>query len=235
MTKPSASSAEPRLGAKPPSSPTLVLWPASFSSFFSDVEDLGAHAQRLGERSRADRHDHELLDVDRVVGMGAAVDDVHHRHRQHAGRRRRRHSGRAAGPAACAAALATARLTPRMALAPRRPLFGVPSRSISSASIAAWSSASMPDSASKISPLTASTALQHALAAVAALVAVAQLDRLVGAGGGARGHGGAAEGAVSRVDIDLDGRIAAAVENFARVDVGDHRHGKPRGGLLALS
>ena len=33
--KASASSAEPRLGAKPPSSPTLVLWPAAFSAFFS--------------------------------------------------------------------------------------------------------------------------------------------------------------------------------------------------------
>jgi hypothetical protein len=28
-------------------------------------------------------HDHEFLNVDRVVGMLAAVDDVHHRHRQH--------------------------------------------------------------------------------------------------------------------------------------------------------
>ena len=35
MTKPSASSADFRLGAKPPSSPTLVLWPASCSAFFS--------------------------------------------------------------------------------------------------------------------------------------------------------------------------------------------------------
>ena len=34
MMKPSASSADLRLGAKPPSSPTLVEWPASFSAFF---------------------------------------------------------------------------------------------------------------------------------------------------------------------------------------------------------
>ena len=33
--KPSASSAEPMFGAKPPSSPTLVLWPASCSARFS--------------------------------------------------------------------------------------------------------------------------------------------------------------------------------------------------------
>ena len=77
--------------------------------------------------------------------------------------------------------------------------------------------------------------LQHALAAVAALVAVAKLDRLVGAGGGARRNGRATEGAGFQRHIDLDGRIAAAVENFAGVDVSDHRHGKPRDGLLALS
>ena len=35
MMKSSASTALDRFGAKPPSSPTLVLWPASFSFFFS--------------------------------------------------------------------------------------------------------------------------------------------------------------------------------------------------------
>jgi hypothetical protein len=49
---------------------------------FQRVEDLGAHAQGFGEVRRADRRDHELLDVDRIVGMRAAVEDVHHRHRQ---------------------------------------------------------------------------------------------------------------------------------------------------------
>jgi hypothetical protein len=46
------------------------------------VEDLGAHAQRLAKRARADRHHHELLQVDGVVGVRAAVEDVEHRHRQ---------------------------------------------------------------------------------------------------------------------------------------------------------
>ena len=49
------------------------------------VVGLGAPAQRLGERGRADRHEHELLHVDVVVGVLAAVDDVEHRHRQHTG------------------------------------------------------------------------------------------------------------------------------------------------------
>ena len=49
------------------------------------VVGLGAPAQRLGEGRRADRHDHELLEVDVVVGVRAAVEDVHHRHGQHVG------------------------------------------------------------------------------------------------------------------------------------------------------
>ena len=48
------------------------------------VEDLGADPQALGEARCARRHDHELLEVDRVVGVGAAVEHVHHRHRQEA-------------------------------------------------------------------------------------------------------------------------------------------------------
>ena len=82
MMKPSAASAEARFGANPPSSPTLVLWPASASFLRKSVEDFGAGANRLGHRGGTDRHHHEFLNVDRVVGMNPAVDDVHHRHRQ---------------------------------------------------------------------------------------------------------------------------------------------------------
>ena len=46
------------------------------------VVGLGAPAQRLAEGRRADRGDHELLDVDVAVGVRAAVEDVHHRHRE---------------------------------------------------------------------------------------------------------------------------------------------------------
>ena len=46
------------------------------------VENFRAVAQRLGESGRAPRHDHELLEIDRGVRVGAAVEDVHHRYRQ---------------------------------------------------------------------------------------------------------------------------------------------------------
>ena len=48
------------------------------------VECLRAHAQRLGKLCRADGSNHEFLKIHRVVGMRAAIDDVHHRNRQHA-------------------------------------------------------------------------------------------------------------------------------------------------------
>ena len=70
--------------------------------------------------------------------------------------------------------------------------------------------------------------LADALAAVALLVAVAQLDRLVGAGRSARGNRRAADDAGVQRHVDLDGRIAAAVEDLAGVDVGDRSHGRLR-------
>ena len=66
--------------------------------------------------------------------------------------------------------------------------------------------------------------LPHALAEIARLVAVAQLNRLMRAGGGARRHRRAAHRAVFQHHIDLDGGIAAAVKNFAADDVDDGGH-----------
>ena len=61
----------------------------------------------------------------------------------------------------------------------------------------------------------------HALAEVTALVAVTQLAGLVHAGGGAGGDGRAADGAVVEGDFDLYGRVAAAVKDLAGLDVND--------------
>ena len=93
----------------------------------------------------ADRHDHELLEVGGVHGVLAAVEDVEQRDRQDPRARRRRGSGRAAGRRLAATAWAQASETPRIALAPSLPLFGVPSRAISAASMPAWSAASVPE------------------------------------------------------------------------------------------
>ena len=66
-------------------------------------------------------------------------------------------------PASAAAAFAVASETPRIAFAPRRPLFGVPSSSTRRRSTASWSAASRPRTAAAISPSTFATAFVTAL------------------------------------------------------------------------
>ena len=58
------------------------------------------------------------------------------------------------------------------------------------------------------------------------VAAVAQLDRLELAGRGAGGHRGEPAGAGLEHDLDLDRRVAARVEDLARVDGGDGAHGR---------
>ena len=66
--------------------------------------------------------------------------------------------------------------------------------------------------------------LLHALAQVAALVAVPQLAGLVDAGGRAGGNGGAAHGAVLQHDLHLNGGVAAGVQDFTAKHVNDLKH-----------
>ena len=65
--------------------------------------------------------------------------------------------------------------------------------------------------------------LEHPLAAVA-VAAVAQLDRFVFAGRGSRRHRGAAERAGVEQHLDLDGGVATRIEDFASGDADDLAH-----------
>jgi hypothetical protein len=58
------------------------------------------------------------------------------------------------------------------------------------------------------------------------LLAVAELDRLELPGRRAGRHGRPAEGPGLETDVDLDGRVAARVEDLAGVDVGDRAQRK---------
>ena len=80
--KSSASRALSIFGANPPSSPTAVESPAWCSALFSAWKISAPQRSASAKCRRADRHDHEFLEVDAVVGVNAAVEDVHHRHRQ---------------------------------------------------------------------------------------------------------------------------------------------------------
>ena len=165
--------------------------------------------------------------------MGAAVEDVHHRHRQHVAssrrRRARRRTGRAGPSASAAAARATASETPRIAFAPSRDLFGVPSSSISVLSIAPCSVARAPASAAAMSLVDVRDRLGHALAAPG-VAPVAKLGRLELARRGAGGHGGAPGGAGVEAHLDLDRRVPARVEDLAGVYAVDRAHRDACGG-----
>src|SRR5215472_12440341 len=77
--------------------------------------------------------------------------------------------------------------------------------------------------------------LQHSLAAVAALVAVAQLHRLAGTGGGARGYGRTADRARIEQHVDLDRGVAARIQNLAARDVRDAAHSRDSSKGAALT
>ena len=119
--------------------------------------------------------------------------------------------------------MATAIEAPSTALAPSDDLPAVASSASITPSTSRWSRASSPTSASAIGPLTLPTALQHPLAAEP-IVAVSQLERFVLAGGRPAGHGRPAEGATFEPDVDLDGGIAARIQDLAAVDGFDERH-----------
>src|SRR5690606_12290825 len=65
----------------------------------------------------------------------------------------------------------------------------------------------------------------HALAEVAAGVAVTALHRLERTGRRARGHGGTREGVVVELNLDLDGGVAARVKDLAGAYGLDAGHG----------
>ncbi|MNE05923.1 hypothetical protein D3C80_984970 [compost metagenome] len=199
------------------------------------VEDFSPHAQGVREAVSAGRQDHELLNVDRIVSVSAAVDDVHHRGRQDAGRdaadvaiqRQIRADGASLGRGqrdaqdgvGAQASLVICAIQFDQGFVQTALVLGIHARE------------GVEDLA-----VDGVDRLLDALAAPHVHVAVAQFDRFMGAGRGARRHGGAAKAAVFQGDVHLDRRIAPAVDDLAGDDVGDvgHEVGALSGGEVLL-
>jgi len=171
------------------------------------VEDLRAIAQRLAEARGPDRQDHELLEVERVVGVRAAVDHVHHRDRQ-------RHRARAAEvPVQRQAGLLCRGAGNRHRDGERR--VGAEPRLV----VRAVEVEQRPVDPGLLGGVQAHEGLgdlgidvldraQHPLAEIAVRIAVAQLDRLARPGGRARGNRRPAHHAGFEENVAFDGRIA---------------------------
>ena len=186
------------------------------------LEDLGADLHRLGEASSAGGDEHELLQVDRVLGVRATVDHVQHRHRQrvrflapeiaeeqNAGLRRRGLRGcerNAQDRVRAEHALGRRAVELDQHTVEPRLVEGIPAAD------------GLGDLAVDIRH-----SFRHALAPVG-LAAVAELDRFVHSGRRPRRNGGAPERPGIEPDVDLDRRIAARVEDLARVNVLDRAH-----------
>ena len=113
-----------------------------------------------------------------------------------------------------------------MALAPSFDLSGVPSSSSMMRSISPWCDGSSPFRAGAIVSLTLATAFSTPLPPIALLVAVAQLQGLVLAGGGAGRHRSLDGDAVIQGKHDPDGGVATGIQDFHGVDGGNARfHG----------
>ena len=194
-----------------------------FQFGFQRVENLGAATERFGESFRTDRHHHDFLEVDGIVGVHAAIDDVHHRHRQQTRAR-------------------SADVTIQRHVERRCGCFGDRKRHaedrVGTETVLVWRTIEADHDFVDLHLLFCVHAtngiedfgvdgfdrFQHALARVTLLVAVAQLDGFMRTGRSTRRNRRATHRAVFQNDIDFDSRIAAAVENFTADDVDDGCH-----------
>jgi hypothetical protein len=190
------------------------------------VEHFRAATQGFAERRLADRHDHEFLDVQAVVRVRAAVDDVHHRHRQ-------LHRARAAEVAVQRQAGFFGRCLrdghrhgQHRVGAEARLVVGAVQLDQRLVEEGLFRRVEAHDGFGDFG-VDVLDGLQHALAQVAAGFAVTQFDGFARAGGRARRHRRAAHHARFQQHVAFDGGVAARIENLAADDINDCTHGFP--------
>src|SRR5262249_30983935 len=186
------------------------------------LEHPDTHAQRLRKGRSADRHDHEFLKVYRVIGVDAAIDDVHHRNRQNTRR----------GAADVAIERLVAGRGRGFCDGERHAEHGVRAKPT-----LVWRAVKRNQgfvdldlrfrihAADGVENLAVDglDRLADAFAKVARLVTVAQFDRLVRTGRRARWNLRAPARAVFEAHGDLARRLAAAIETLTADDVDDAR------------
>ena len=178
------------------------------------MEHLGAPAQGFPEGGRAHRHDHELLRVHGVGGVCAAVENVHHGHGQavavHAAEEAvQRHFQRCGSCAAGCNGHGQNGVCAQIGLV--LGAVGLDHGGVDGVDVGGIH-AHNSISNDRVDVLHG---LGHALAEVAALIAVAQFQRLKLAGGCTGRRTAPGNGAVGQRDLGFHGGVAAGVQNLA--------------------
>src|SRR5664280_1042208 len=181
------------------------------------VEDLRTGPERLREGRPSDRRDHELLEVRGVHGVLAAVEDVKERDGQdpRTGTAEvpvERQVVRSGGGVRTGEADAERGIGPEVALVRRA--VEVDQRGVDAGLVGCVGT----EQGRRDRLADVGDGFQDALAPEALLVAVAKLDGLVDARGGAGRHAGPADRAVGEDHVDLDRRVAPGVEDLACLD-----------------
>jgi hypothetical protein len=185
--------------------------------------------KRFGKIRGADRHHHEFLEVDGIVGMRAAIDDIHHRHRQDARARATDIAEQRQARGLRGSLGDRERYAQHRVRAEARLVLGAVQRNQRFIDLGLIGSVHAADRIEDFA-VRRIDRLAHALAEITRLVPIAELDRFMGSGRCPGRYGGPAARAVFEGDVDFDRRIAAAVEDFAGVNVDNGGHGDSEAG-----
>ncbi len=182
-------------------------------TFAQCMKDFRPNTHGLGERFRSHRHDHEFLEINRVVRVCTAIDDIHHRHRQDM-RIRTAKISVDRQPACHCRGLGDRERYAKDGVG-AEPLLGWRPVKITKDAIYAQLIFCF-ELLQRIEYLAIDRidGLAHALPEITFRIAVAQLVRLKRAGRRAGGNARAAHGTIFQYNVDLDGWIAATVKNF---------------------
>ena len=149
-----AASGRTRPRRRPRRSPILL------KHLLQRMEHLHPHAKSLGEGLRPDGDNHELLGIHVVRRVGAPVQNVHHRNRQHPCHRAAEVAVQRQ-PAVLGGGPGDRERHAENGVGAELALLGVPSASIISASTSIWSAAALPSSRGPSTSLTLRTALSR--------------------------------------------------------------------------
>ncbi len=182
------------------------------------MKHLAAATDGVGEGIEAQGHDHELLHVNVVVGVRAAVDDVHHGGRQQAGAdaaeiAEQRQAGVGRRGMGRGQRNAEDGVGPQLALVlgavqiDHPPVQGGLIQGVHAGQFVGQNVVDVVDR------------LEHALAQVKRLVAVAKFQGLVNARARAAGNRRPAERTVGQLHVDLDRGVSAAIKDLSGMDI----------------